>query len=332
MKYATPAALEMAVKAAAKKSPLNTSRAISSYYFHRLLCRIFSDSNSPFVLKGGQSVLARTIDARVTRDIDLLTTEETLSVALKELERLAKVDLDDFLVFRLSKAEPIKTEDEYRDGIKVCFAVTQGPKQLQPVSIDLVIDEVQRLEPENITPVDRLAIEGLPVFDYRVYRAECALADKLLAIIETHNGRPSSRVKDLIDIVVYAKTCEIDGKTLSSQVSKESKARKVELPKCFFVPNSWIENYEKPFEKMAAQAKIVDVAPNFESAVELADKLYEPALTSTNQNALWSPHALKWLSAEETRFLTGIPKMAESLVAGVAEPLSECVTENNLDW
>ena len=114
MRYKTPAALEMAVKEAAKKSPLDTNRAIAGFYFHRLLCRVFSDPDSPFVLKGGQSVLARTVDG---------------------------------------------------------------------------------LELETITPADRLQIDGIPVFDYRIYRAESALADKLLAMIGVHDGRPSSRVK-----------------------------------------------------------------------------------------------------------------------------------------
>ncbi|MCQ4848475.1 nucleotidyl transferase AbiEii/AbiGii toxin family protein [Gordonibacter pamelaeae] len=63
----------MAVKAAAKASSLDTGRAVSGFYFHRFLCRIFSRQDSPFVLKGGQSMLARTADARATRDIDLLS-------------------------------------------------------------------------------------------------------------------------------------------------------------------------------------------------------------------------------------------------------------------
>ena len=63
-RYRTPAALEMAVKEAAKKSPLDTNRAIAGFYFHRLLCRVFSDPDSPFVLKGSQSVLAQTVGTR----------------------------------------------------------------------------------------------------------------------------------------------------------------------------------------------------------------------------------------------------------------------------
>jgi len=57
MRYETPAALEMAVREAAKASPLDTGRAISGFYFHRLLCRVFANGNASFVLKGGQGDL-----------------------------------------------------------------------------------------------------------------------------------------------------------------------------------------------------------------------------------------------------------------------------------
>lgn len=39
-----------------------------------------------------------------------------------------------------------------------------------------------------------------------------------------------------------------------------------------------------------------------------------------------------WAAIEETLYLNGVPGMAESLVEGVAEPLSECVGEDALEW
>lgn len=296
MKYKTPAALEMAVKEAAKKSPLDTNRAMAGFCFHRLLCRIFSDPDTPFVLKGGQSVLARTVNARATRDIDLLAREISIEVAVTELKRLAGINLNDFMAFSFEKAEAIKQNDEYRSGAKVWFTPSLGGKSLQPVSVDLVIDEVDGLKPETIVPVDRLEIEGLSVFDYRVYRVESALADKLLAILEIHDGRPSSRIKDLVDIVVYAKTCEIESHTLASQVLKESLARKVTLPKNFEIPEGWLAAFDKAYTKMAKQAKIDDVAPNITSAEQLAAKLFEPALDTCQASSLssWDPAKLQW--------------------------------------
>lgn len=205
VKYKTPAALEMAVRNAARQSPMDTNRAIAGFYFHRLLCRVFKGDDSRFVLKGGQSVLARTLDARVTRDIDLVAQEESLEEAIADLVQAASIDLDDFVSFVFDRAEQIKAEDEYRCGTKVWFTPFMGTKKLQPISIDLVVDEVRGPEPEVLTPVDRLDIEGLPVCDYRVCRVESALADKLLAMMELHDGRASSRIKDIVDILVYAK-------------------------------------------------------------------------------------------------------------------------------
>ncbi|WP_418252514.1 hypothetical protein [Gordonibacter urolithinfaciens] len=40
--YALPRALEMAVKEAARRSPLDSDRAVVEFYFHRLLCKVFS--------------------------------------------------------------------------------------------------------------------------------------------------------------------------------------------------------------------------------------------------------------------------------------------------
>lgn len=110
MRYKTPAAHGMAVKEAAKKSPLDANRAIAGFYLHRLLCRVFSDPDSPFVLKGGQSVLARTVDARATRDIDLLARETSVEAAVADLRRLAGIGIDDFISFSFDKAEPIKAD------------------------------------------------------------------------------------------------------------------------------------------------------------------------------------------------------------------------------
>lgn len=294
MKYRTPAALEMAIKAAAKASPLDTNLAISSFYYHRLLCRVFNEKETKFVLKGGLSILARTVDARATRDIDLLAQEVNLNSAIEELKRLALTDLGDFVNFDFNKIEPIKSEDEYRDGVKVWFTPMLGIKSLQPISIDLVVDEIDCLAPEILTPADRLDIDGLFVCDYRVFRAESALADKLLAMLEIYNNKPSSRVKDLIDVVVYAKTCEIDGNVLAKSVTKEAAVRKVALREDLVIPETWFDNYEATYANMAKQARVERIAPNLHSAQQLARKLYAPALGNTPSSLTWSPDNLQW--------------------------------------
>lgn len=40
----------------------------------------------------------------------------------------------------------------------------------------------------------------------------------------------------------------------------------------------------------------------------------------------------EWAAIEETLYLNSIPGMAESLRAGMNEPLDECVSEDELAW
>lgn len=169
-----------------------------------------------------------------------------------------------------------------------------GTKKLQPISIDLVIDEVRGLEPEVLAPVDRLNIEGLPVCDYRVYRAESALADKLLAMIELHDGRPFSRIKDIVDILVYAKTYSIDGATLAERVEKEASARKVAMPEEFAAPLWWKQNGSAQYVKMARQAEVLDLAGNIPGAEEIVNRLYAPCFDHSANMRKWNPQTEGW--------------------------------------
>lgn len=96
-------------------------------------------------------MLARTADARATRDIDLLARETSVEAAVADLRRLAGIGIDDFISFSFDKAEPIKADDEYRSGMKVWFTPSLGGKSLQAVSVDLVVDEVDDVAPDMLS-------------------------------------------------------------------------------------------------------------------------------------------------------------------------------------
>lgn len=293
--HKTPAAFEMAVKHAAKESSQDTNRAIAGFWRHRLLCRVFANANHSFVLKGGHAMLARTVDARATRDIGLLSKRDSLDAAVEELKRLAAADLGDFTTFEFSRATPIKAEDEYRSGLDVRFKCLVGAKYVQDVSIDLVIDEVALEDIDIIEPADRLEVRGVEVCDYAVYPVECVLADKLCGIIETHDGRASSRVKDLVDIVVIAISMAVDGTKLQKRIATELGARKLSMPDAFGIPAIWRTSYSSSYLKMARQAHLPSEAASLEGAVVLAKKLLDPAIGSLSDGMLWVPESGQWV-------------------------------------
>ena len=284
----------MAVKEAAKASSQDTNRAISGFYFHRLLCRVFTDGNASFVLKGGHGVLARTLDARAMRDIDLLSTSDNLEGALADLRHLAQRDLGDFIFFEHEGAEPIKADDEYRSGLSVRFVPVMGVKRMQPISIDLVVDEVPLEGAEPISPADRIDVKGLITCDYLVYPVGAALADKLCALSERHNGRASSRVKDLVDIVIYALTCDIDGNDLQRRVQREIAVRKLEPMGAFSLPEEWGASQARQYAKLCAQTGIPKHLHDIEKASKLAARLFDCVLNRYCDGLRWSHADLDW--------------------------------------
>lgn len=292
--YSSPKALEMAVKEAAGRSPMDTNRAIAGFYFHRLLCRVFSDLDSPFILKGGLGVLARTTDARYTRDIDLTTNSLDIDAAVDELKTLALKDLDDFVSFGYIGCNPIKAEDEYREGRTVTFDVFLGAKKVQTVSVDLVTDKIDCGEPDRVLPADRVELAGIESCDYLVYPVERAVADKVCGITERHGDRPSSRVKDLVDIVVYARNIAFEFDALSAALKTELSARRLALCRTFDVPQEWDDVQARQFKKLTERAGIPDSFHDIHNAEVLVKKLIEPCLSGQTDLNVWNTEALAW--------------------------------------
>lgn len=295
--YQSSAALEMAVRAAARKSGRDVSRAIEEFYTGRLLERVFSEEGSAFVLKGGRSMLARTVDARYTRDTDFQYEGADLAVAVEELKRLAAMDLGDFMEFRFLSAERIANEQEYRDGYRVVFdAVLGGTKSLSQVSIDLVAAQVSSADVDVVEPANRLEIKGIPTFDYRVYPVVCAVADKVCATMQLYSGnRPSSRVRDLVDLVVYVTNEDMDGTALSERIELESRLRRLYPLAGFMVPESWHGASARSFVKSAKEANLPAEYCSVVDAEQLVVACVNPAIDHSVDGMVWSAAQLEWI-------------------------------------
>ena len=299
MAYKTAAALEMAVRDAARASKIGTSAAISNFYFHRLLCRVFSSGEATFILKGGMGLLARTIDAReATRDTDLATCVLSLEDAVEELKVLAKEDMGDFVTFRYEKTEPIRVDDEYRDGSKVTFTALIGAKVARTVSVDLVVDSIPCDNPDWITPADRLDIKGLTVCDYPVFPVERVMTDKVCGIIEKHKGRYSSRVKDLIDLVVLLNTEPFGATALKECLAKEMSMRGLSFADGFAVPRSWHENLQGAYRKLASQTGIPSRFHSLASAEKFVKQCIDAVVEGCVDDCSWAPESLNWVKLQ----------------------------------
>ena len=189
---------------------------------------------------------------------------------------------------------PIKVEDEYRAGMNVRFHVRLGNKRLPDISIDLVVDGIPQEDFDTVVPADRIAVRDIPTCAYRMYAVESSLADKFCGIVERHCGRPSSRPKELVDTVVYARSCTINGTKLARRLKLECLARKMPLPAHFEIPAEWYDLGEARFRRLCRQVPLVSDIDNIAAAVAIAATLFDPVLEGSIEGKVWDPALGCW--------------------------------------
>ncbi|NGM17511.1 nucleotidyl transferase AbiEii/AbiGii toxin family protein [Eggerthellaceae bacterium zg-893] len=262
----------------------------------RFLCRVFSKEDSRFLLKGGAGMLARIPDARATKDVDFAMRErESTESALRALNELSSKDLGDYCTFRLTNWRESLDENGYSRLLKLRYASYVGDEEKDPILIDLSLDCTTTQPAERVTPVNRIEIEGVAVFDYLAYPLADQLADKLCAVMELQpGGWPTSRMKDLVDIVTYATNEVFDCMQLALAIRSECAKRSMVVPAHFEAPESWSARFALFASRNGLPAEYAD----FEAASELASSFFDPALAeATAIDATWDPAKTEWVGA-----------------------------------
>lgn len=296
--YPTARGVESAIKEAAKKAAqadpsLDVNKRIQLEYFNRFLSRIFSEGDdSEWVLKGGAGILARIPSTRSTLDIDLYRRGFTLDQALDDLRRLASIDLGDHFRFEYAGHESSIEADSqpYTDGYRVVFTVFIGVVKKGVVKIDLAVGAGMTDAVQTSLPVTALALPRLASNRYRLYPVVDQIADKVCATMSDYDGRPSSREKDLVDIVVFAVTQNIDGAALNLAIDTERQRRSMDPIEQFTVPSSWGNGYAK-------LAKPIPHCSDYRTvnlAAALASRLVDPALSGDSRGKTWLATQLAW--------------------------------------
>ena len=99
-------------------------------------------------------------------------------------------------------------------------------------------------------------------------------------------GYPSSRMKDLVDIVLMARTQELARRDLRVAVAAECARRGMAVPGRFEAPEFWRSGFTR-----FARRQGVDVT--FEEACEIAGALFGPVLADVACGT-WHPVGLSW--------------------------------------
>ena len=299
-RYRSPAAVEAAIAAAARRAhaadpSLTVQERIRLEYLHRFLSRVFSGAEGPdWMLNGGVSMLARVPSARTTTDVDLAWRNRTLDAALDDLRRLAAVDLGDF--FRFDFVGYSVTVDgnqqTYTEGFQVTFDVSIGAKKKDRFHVDLVVDVVLTDDVEIRQSSNALDLPKLPSCAYRLYPVVDQIADKVCATLALYGGRPSSREKDLVDLVLLAVTQDVAANKLRRALEAEARVRSLTLPASFQIPASWGARYARLAATMPTHADFRTV----DAATDLMRAFLDPLLAREVDSSTWDHTELDWVA------------------------------------
>lgn len=273
---------------------------IELYYHRRLLARVFHSDQDGWVLKGGQALLVRWPRARYSTDVDLLRVSEDVTVdgAVEALIAAASIELDDHL--RFDHHDTSRETAANRPSRKVRFKVMLGLRELHTVSVDVVAAE---LHPVGQLVVEQLeapfVIDSSPWPEISMWPLEDHVADKIAAMYERHREGlvPSTRFKDLVDLVLIACNSTLDGaiahQALHAEVRRRTTAgTHLVLPAAFAVPDaSWTAGYRAE----AAKTKELSVEHRtLEGVTSLADAFITPLLQERPQSGIWLSDRLRW--------------------------------------
>lgn len=294
--------LDAKLRAEARAQGANITHVRKQYVFTLPFKRLFHDADGSWALVGGNALLLRTGGGRFTDDVDLTYTQtwEDSEQLRTELTRLASHDLGDGFTFRFTRADNRRQPDDFGYGTtsaKVAADALLAGKVFETFTLDIALKRHVQ-DPVDYVParpvIEHPTLDDLPRVP--VVHIESHLADKICAMYETHHGgKPSTRYRDLADIVRIVTNLPIDAARLTQTLEHEAGRRHLELPSQLISPHEqWQRAYPdaaKKFSEFPAEYQ------SLEASLARAARCLAPVLSREVLAGTWDPHARIWTDA-----------------------------------
>jgi hypothetical protein len=254
--------------------------------FERFLARLMLAQPGTWLLKGGLALQWRLGNvARTTQDVDLLVTRPGQDMHLA-LVQAALLDLGDW--FRFLVQQPA-SEDTAPAGARFLVQALLDGRPFERFHVDIGWGDPV-LEPgELLAPPPLLGFADIQAAPIVCYPLSQHLAEKVHAYTLPRRAGDNSRVKDLVDMLLIAKTASFRGLTLRQALLATFAARGTHaLPECLpDPPSAWAV----PFREMSRNMEIKEHA--LAAAMTAVRSFLDPLLQDHPQ-AEWDPLAWTW--------------------------------------
>jgi predicted nucleotidyltransferase component of viral defense system len=267
-RYETPVALRRAledrISALAAKTGEDIKRMRRQAAFDRLLCRLFQNEKSPWLLKGGYAMELRIRAARTTRDIDLALRKPTanpkqwnVEVVTAMLRQAAATNLADGFEFTIGEAT-LDLDAAPSGGARFTVLAQMAGRQFAQFHVDVSSGDVLREPYEMLEGQDWFGFAGLPRARVPAVSPEEQFAEKLHAYTLPRTGRENTRVKDLVDLVLLIERAKLDSTRLAKSISETFQRRNTHIvPSALTTPpDSWSVRFSEMAEECGIDADI----------------------------------------------------------------------------
>jgi hypothetical protein len=254
-RYATATAfriaLEARLKSLAQAEAIDLQRLRRQVSFDRLLARLFSEQNAPWLLKGGYAMELRLRSARTTKDIDLSLPGEVerRGDVLERLQDRAATDMGDYFTFAIGLPQ-MDLEGEPEGGSRYPVIASLAGRVFTKFHLDVGIRDAIVRPTEIIRGRDWLEFAGIPPVPCISISREQQFAEKLHAYTRQRQ-RPNSRVKDLVDMALLVKMGMLESPKLKEAILMTFEQRGSHaVPTAFPDPP---ESWRQPYAQLAGE-------------------------------------------------------------------------------
>lgn len=289
-RYATPGAFRRALtdrlKAAAKGGRWTFQQLQRQVAYDRLIERLYLLDDG-WIVKGATALLARDIGVRASLDVDPYR-EVAREIAEEELRRAAVADIGDWFRFEIGGGIDIGNH-----SVRLSVNATIGATTWVEFHIDLVGSDLRMTgQPEDVPPLARGVIPEVGQRGYRAYPLVDQIADKVAATYERHGEerRPSTRYRDLVDLVAIVTTASVGAASQRAALTSEFDRRGLTLPTSFVVPDRalWEPGY-----RAEARRSLLDTAQTLDEALVVVGPFIDPLLDGSASGS-WEPGPRRW--------------------------------------
>ena len=292
MKYGSAGAfrqaLESRLREQSQQSGLPLTRLRKMVAFDRLTARLIGDKESRWVIKGGYALQLRLPDtARTTKDIDA-ATGQPLSRAETALHRGSSRDLSDWFTFEIRQPSEVATGSP-EGGLRFPVRCLLDGREFEGFHLDVGHGDPLPSKPDSVTGPPILEFAGIQPLEVPCYPLASQIAEKLHAYTRPYKAGQSSRVKDLVDILLIASLGVLTKSELMRAIRATFEARAThdipaQLPR---PPRDWSRPYRRIARELDLGWRSID------NAAEAAGQFLNPILQDAAADG-WDPTAWVW--------------------------------------